>query len=47
MIQINVPQHREFKGRPPNVVAVAFMLVPALVGIALTVWTELPVFAIV
>ena len=46
MIQINDAQRREFKGRAPNVVAIAFMLIPTFVGIALTVATKWPGFAI-
>ena len=38
---------RDFKGRPPNIVAVAFMLIPAFFGVGLTVATRMPAFAIV
>jgi regulator of protease activity HflC (stomatin/prohibitin superfamily) len=38
---------RDFKGRPPNIVAVAFMLIPAFLGVGLTVATRIPAFAIV
>ena len=40
-------QRRDFKGRPPNIVAVAFMLIPAFLGVGLTVATRMPAFAIV
>ena len=46
MIQINDAQRREFKARPPNVVAITFMLIPISVGVALTVATRWPGFAI-
>ena len=47
MIQINDTQRREFKGRPPNIVAIVFFLIPVSIGIALTVASETPAFAIV
>jgi regulator of protease activity HflC (stomatin/prohibitin superfamily) len=47
MIQFNTARNREgFRDRQPNIVAVAALLVPAFAGVAATVASKTPVFAI-